>query len=146
MHAFIILSLAGLAMALLPPSTGNITVTPEQIHANIMRNMPADRIVTSNSLTDYLNANLGANHTIYISDVGRFINMASVEPALTTRDDDRGAPPTCINFQKYWAEQIQHWWKPWVPVSSCQYTEFDPDGGSFSLNWGFSLSIEENAG
>jgi hypothetical protein len=118
--------------------------TSDTAHANIMRVMPSNHVITSNTLYDHFKANSGANHTIYVSDTRKFISLADVKPkqGLSKR---QGEENICFGYTHHWAEQIQSWWNPWVPVSGCQFTGLDPAGSSYSINWQYSLSISEDA-
>lgn len=59
----------------------NVTIlTQNQIHANVISNMDAERIVHSDNLYDYFSKHHGADHLIYVNDSRHFIHMSSVQP------------------------------------------------------------------
>jgi hypothetical protein len=166
MHLFYIIALAGLA-ASSPTSpkvpgpsfvldgtsapADNQTLTPQEAHENALKYVQADRIVESASLYTYLKSNLGSNHTIYVSDQQKFVDLSSVylKPSSGengTKHKRQGEEDPCFGYNNYWSEQTQTWFNSWQPVSGCQYTGLDPNGGTFSLNWGSSISITETFG
>ena len=156
MHLLPLLLVAGFAsaapantssviQALAPIKNQNRTYTKDEVHANVLKDLPSERIVQSHGLHQYFEENFGSNHTIYIADQQKWVDMGSVtvkQPSgnLTTRQTG------CYGYTSTWAEQHQSFWGAWTASSGCLWTGYDPAGASMGISWSKSLSVEENAG
>lgn len=69
-------------------TTGGRNVTSfslDQQHENIIKAFDSKHVIHSDNLHDYFLNNHGANHTIYINDTRRFIDMSQVTKELDKR-------------------------------------------------------------
>jgi hypothetical protein len=130
------------------PVRQNRNYTSDEVHANVLAYHPQEWIVSSDSLHKYLNDNIGANHTIYISEQQKWISMSSVYIKTHTGSRKRQGSGTspCFGYTNTWVAQTQSWWNSWSPASGCLYTGNSAGGGSSNINWSYSLSISETAG
>jgi hypothetical protein len=163
MHLLHILVLAGLAAAAPTAPVNNVKpglilsgspvtmldryYTSDEIHANVLSNLPSQWIITSDSLHQYLKDNIGANHTIYVSDQQKWISMPSVYVKQSSPSRKRqGEEDPCYGYTNTWVAQTGSWWNSWAPASGCLYTGDSSGSGSETINWSFSISIAENTG
>lgn len=160
MHLLPLLAIAGFASAI--PATAphdigstinhNQTFTKEEVHRNVLKNLPSHHIVHSDGLIQYLRENAGSNHTIYVPDEQKWVSMSSFHVKdssnLTSSNlaERETAPPVCTSWRQSWAAQTQTFWGAWTPASNCLWTGFDPAGASYTIDWSNSVSISENAG
>ena len=128
-----------------PIRNQNRTFSKDEVHTNVLKTLPSDRIIHSDGLHQYLRGNIGSNHTIYIPDQQKWALMSSVQVKqdssnLTARQDQ------CFGYTSTWTDQTQSFWGAWTASSGCVYTGYDPAGASLGIDWGKSVSISENAG
>lgn len=108
-----------------------LNITQEEAHENVLASIPAEYIVHSDDLEADIAKNRGtssfvswctclclfltlsdANHTIYLSDEGAFVNLASIEYAAPRELQNRESGP-CIaplHFTKTYTKQAGQWY------------------------------------
>lgn len=123
-------------------------LTSDEVHRNILRNLPSEWLVKSDDLHKYFKDNLGANHTIYLVDEQKFVSMKNAKvknaPSLVVNGDPGDQDP-CYHYTSTWTVQTGQWFGAWVPASQCLWTGLSTAGGSVSIAWSASTSITENA-
>ncbi|KAJ2980886.1 hypothetical protein NQ176_g2364 [Zarea fungicola] len=89
-----------------------LNITQEEAHENVLASIPAEYIVHSDDLEADIAKNRDANHTIYLSDEGAFVNLASIEYAAPRELQNRESGP-CIaplHFTKTYTKQAGQWY------------------------------------
>ena len=133
------LSIRGKPEASLSNTTIFQTFTDKEAHANVMRHLPAEKVVTSTTLGDY-----ASNHHsrfVYVSDLQVFVDVSTLPAESSHSKRQSQFPVTSYSIQN------PSWqYTSWTPASGCTSTGFDPDGGNEAIQWSKSVEASISAG
>jgi len=120
-------------------SSASEYLSPEQIHANILKAWPANKIIVSQDLDKYVVQNPdAAGSTVYLKDTRTFMEIHA-NTTLESRE-------TCRFSTSRTVLRTQVVWDPWEPLSHCIKTDKDPNGGSTSIQYSTTKGTSWDAG
>ncbi len=125
-----------------------MSLSADEIHANVMRTFPADSITTSENLVAYLAEHPEkANALVYLSDVRGFMPTPQVEitaDGTTNMSQTLSGrqPPPCQNYHYYVVKAVDTFWDAWVPISTCSNTGKSDGSSQQTIDWSVSKGME----
>lgn len=145
----------GSAASLLPVreatvnNTDFVSLSPAEIHANILAKFPDGRIITSDELDLYLAAHavelqddFANDRTIYLSDTHTFITVQATAAANGTLEARQGS---CLTYGQTNLLATHEYWSPWAHLSSCGFSTAG-QGGSVTYQTARSISVSYGGG
>ena len=147
LHRFALILTVGVATAMpalfsgdsLPMSLAGRSLTADEMHANVLRAWPVDKVIESRGLEKYIAENpAAAGSTVYLKDRRSFTEL----PANLTL----GTRETCRTTTSRYVLRTQEIWDPWEPLTSCLKTDKAPNGGYITMSVEFSKSSSWDAG
>lgn len=129
--------------------TDFVSLSPADIHANILAKFPADRIITSDELDIYLAAHAAElqddsanDRTIYLSDSHTFITIDATATGNGTLEARQGS---CLTYGQTNLLATHEYWSPWAHLSSCGFSTAG-QGGSVTYQTARSISVSYGGG
>jgi len=137
---------AGVISAAEPGQIGvpETPVRAENISVDGIKLVPEGQIVPSNKLYDYLVANAGRNHTIWVPDENFSIDLSTLQTAVNNTSSNNKRQMPCFGFIRRSVRETNQWWDDWHPASGCAYTGHAPNGAALQINWSYTKGMVAN--
>ena len=119
----------------------------DDIHASALKKIPADRVLTQDTLHGYIISNPNWTYSVYLKDTREFVTFTpppSPDLALSKRQETGSNPVICPTSTKTKVLATKVLWYPWQPLSTCQTT--GKGSATISIEESYELSIEESGG